>query len=103
MEFDVFVIWMTVSRVPSAITLGNTRIDALFSVVTWACAPLTARPTRAAAISPTRPRCLRISLLLFGHGRLAAPPCRTALPLGWLRQIDEITLGPAPLEVQALA
>src|SRR5574340_915308 len=58
---------MIVSRAPLAITFGNTNIDALFSVVTadiagWAITP---NPTSAASpVSPTSPRCLRITLLL---------------------------------------
>src|SRR5260221_5587546 len=67
MLLEVLVIWMMVSRVPSAITFGKIRIDALCSVVTLAAAGLATTPSPTSAASPMSPtsfRCLRITLLL---------------------------------------
>ena len=91
-----------------------------------ACAPPTTRPTSAAAMSPTRPRCLSISLLLsvtttrslprrYSRGGLLPNKCRPYirgpqtcqvktrgfLPAS-LGQIDEVALGPPPLKMQVL-
>src|SRR5690242_4588274 len=122
MLLEVLVIWMIVSRVPLAITFGNTRIDALRSVVTFATAGLAAipKPTSVASpMSPISPRCLRITLLLsitphrirlgepldqvsalYPRGQKLSSQKAPFFTQSLRGQVNEIALGSAAVEMQ---